>query len=75
MIYLNRYICSRLRNCAEKSVFVLEGGYNLESIEWASYGAIEGIISPLDEMKCEEICEGLLVNRVGMQAVEAARLE
>lgn len=40
---------SLLRRKFTKSLFVLEGGYNLDSIEWASEGVLSGLLDPFSD--------------------------
>ncbi|KAL4468281.1 hypothetical protein ABPG72_015817 [Tetrahymena utriculariae] len=61
------YMSSRLVLMFPNLLFVLEGGYNLDSIQWASEAVIRRIFDPLKESQLESLRNSILPNQMSIK--------
>ncbi|EAR83153.3 histone deacetylasehistone-like deacetylase family, classII protein (macronuclear) [Tetrahymena thermophila SB210] len=68
------YMSSRLVQIFPNLLFVLEGGYNLDSIQWASEAVIRRILDPLNEKQLESLRNNILPNQMSIKVINECKL-
>ncbi|KAL4427538.1 hypothetical protein ABPG74_019494 [Tetrahymena malaccensis] len=67
------YMSSRLVQMFPNLLFVLEGGYNLDSIQWASEAVIRRILDPLKESQLESLRNSILPNQMSKKIINQCK--